>query len=99
MNSFEIRSAGSADLAALVRLNALVQAQHAAAHADLFVPPAAAELQAHFEWVLDDQEYRVRLAVAGGHVFWRIEHVFCARRQAVVPPRLDDRERSERSSA
>jgi GNAT superfamily N-acetyltransferase len=66
MDALEIRSAAAADIPSLVRLNAQVQAQHAAAYPELFSPPSDADARAHFERVLADTEYRVRVAVRAG---------------------------------
>jgi diamine N-acetyltransferase len=66
MDALEIRSAAAADIPSLVRLNAQVQAQHAAAYPELFSAPSDADARAHFERVLADMEYRIRVAVRAG---------------------------------
>jgi GNAT superfamily N-acetyltransferase len=66
MDALEVRSAAAADIPSLVRLNAQVQAQHAAAYPELFSPPSDADMHAHFERVLADMGYRVRVAVRAG---------------------------------
>ncbi|HKU38764.1 MAG TPA: GNAT family N-acetyltransferase [Polyangiales bacterium] len=77
MDTLEVRSAAATDLPSLLQLNALVQAQHATAYPELFLAPSDTDLRAHFERVLSDREYRVRVAartgVCVGYTVSRIE--------------------------